>query len=158
MKHLVDFTETPLSPSGIGDTPIHYAAMGGHLDTVRYLVGLNETPITPGCKGDTPIHKAVEFGHLEIVTFLAPLTNTPLTPNDEGQTPIHDAARNGHLDILKYLVEFTDTPNALLNNLGQSPIQVAKRMRRSSPTKRKEVTKFLEKYYNSPLAKHKRIF
>eukprot|EP01064_Diplonema_japonicum_P003885 TRINITY_DN12570_c0_g1_i3.p1 TRINITY_DN12570_c0_g1~~TRINITY_DN12570_c0_g1_i3.p1 ORF type:complete len:269 (+),score=19.92 TRINITY_DN12570_c0_g1_i3:276-1082(+) len=62
-----------------GRTALHYAAMGGHLDMVRYLVDVAGAEVS--AKSDILIER-----------------NT-------GVTPLHDACGRGRMDVMKYLFE-----------------------------------------------------
>ena len=64
------FTDTPLAPNNYGGTPIHFAAVNGNLDTVKFLVGLTQTPNVPDNDGETPIEVAKVVGNVEVQKFL----------------------------------------------------------------------------------------
>ena len=113
--------ETYLATNQIGRTPIHWAALRGHVEVVKLLACLTDCPNAPDKNGETPIFMAAAMGHTEVVKILAPLTGNPNVPNRIGQTPIHAAAWKGHTEIVKMLAPLTDSPNAPDEN-GNTPI------------------------------------
>ena len=134
------FTDISNYLDGSQNTPIHYAALNGHLKTLKYLVSMTNTPIFLNSNRETPIHFAAIRGHLDTLKYLVNLTASPIATNYYGWTALHEAARAGHLDILKYLVHLTDNPNAPLEKSGMTPIDLAMAHRHD------RVAKFLEEY------------
>jgi len=55
-----------------GDTSLHWASEGGHVDVVNALLaaGAGESVNTPGSNGNTPLHCASERGHVDVVDAL----------------------------------------------------------------------------------------
>ena len=86
---------------GLGNTALHYACFGQHLDAVEFLVklgaGLNEQNLA----GDTPLHKAVEKNSISIVQFLLKKGAVPDVKNKKGQTPITHSKSTEMRKILK---------------------------------------------------------
>ena len=70
MRHLIGFTDVPLAPDKDGWTPIHFVAVSGNLETVKFLVGLTQTPNAQDYFGNTPIDLAERFGNVEVQKFL----------------------------------------------------------------------------------------
>ena len=66
----MDLTNEPMALDNQGQTPIHYASDGGHLNIVQFLVTLTKTPNVPDHWGRTPISLARNLGHKRIVEFL----------------------------------------------------------------------------------------
>ena len=90
----------------VGQTPLHYAAVGGSLPVVQYLITEQHCdPATPGPNNTTPLHYACIGGHMNIVQYLiTELGCDPIVPNIDGSLPLHIACRYGHLDLTKYLI------------------------------------------------------
>ena len=88
-------------------TPLHIAAMNGHLELVKYFVeNLNMDPNTRGFNEWAPLHHSSAEGHHNIVKYL--IENCHCNAdirNKDNNTPLHFAASNGHLDLVKYFVE-----------------------------------------------------
>lgn len=77
-------------------TPLHDAAAGGHLETVRELaagVAQIDALDESGC---TPLHLAAANGHLQTVRTLLELGADPDVVDDEGLSAYDHAVRNGH--------------------------------------------------------------
>lgn len=53
-----------------GRTALHFAAVHGHLDVVRFLVSEGSDPDVFDCKGWAPLHYATQEAHIEAVEFL----------------------------------------------------------------------------------------
>ena len=53
------------------NTPLHFAALNGHIDIVRFFItDLKCCPNIPGFCGRHPLHDAAEKGHLHIIKYL----------------------------------------------------------------------------------------
>ena len=124
----------------VRDSPLHFAALNGHVETVKFLAKFTNSPNAPNDYGETPLLVAAVRGHLGVVKFLKSVTDTPNAPDSAGSTPIYEAARYGHLDVVKYLFHFTDNPNAPNPSTGLTPKDVAERL------KHYRISKFLGKY------------
>ena len=113
LRYFIEKGCSPVTQDNRAWTPLHYAAGGKHLDTVRYLVA--EQGMDPLCcadDGTTPLHAASQAGDINIVRYLvSKLSNCKLLPLKDivtsrgiHGTPIHYAAFSGHLEIIKYFV------------------------------------------------------
>ena len=80
-------------------SPMHYAAVNGCLELVRFLVELGADKNQPASLGETPLHFAAREGHLDIVRFRS--WGQPSADN----TTSYWAAQYGHIDIFKFLVD-----------------------------------------------------
>ena len=63
-------TDNPNAPNYDRETPIYYAACGGHTEIVKILAPLTDNPNAPNIDGETPIEMAASRGHTEIVKIL----------------------------------------------------------------------------------------
>jgi len=87
-----------------GETAMHYAALYGNTDAVRYFV---ENGLSPGDKnkdGNTPLIYAIRNGNLECVEFLA---NFSCSFDSDDQSALHAACYFGDLAITKCIHENT---------------------------------------------------
>ena len=88
-----------------GDTSLHYAALNGHVQIVRYY--LEDLQMDPNIEGEwkqSPLHIASQQGYLEVVKCLTDEFGCdPLCVDDENATPLHRASQDGHLDVIKHL-------------------------------------------------------
>jgi len=101
-----------------GYTPLHFAAQGRHLDTVRMLLSRGASPDASGC-GATALHRACCVpGNAAVV---AELLRAGADPNRADastaarDTPLIKAAANGAVDVLLQLLE-AGTVNADARN------------------------------------------
>eukprot|EP00887_Chlorella_sp_A99_P000878 scaffold5.g878.t1 len=89
-------------------TPLHLAALHGHLDVVEALLAPAATPAGGGApaaadpnarslEGATPLHLAALGGHAAVVARLCRARGVlPDVPDHQGRTPLHVAAARGH--------------------------------------------------------------
>ena len=84
-----------------GWTPLHCAALEGHLDVVRFLVevGVDKNQPTTDT-GVTPLHSAAHFGHLDIARFLLEVGSNRDHQLRDGSTALHLAAEVGTLMLV----------------------------------------------------------
>ena len=86
-------------------TPLHDAAMHGHLKQVILLMDRGAT-FSSAQNGYSPLHYACENGHLSVARKLLerhPFQMHYVTKNQD--TALHVAARNGHAAIVKLLLD-----------------------------------------------------
>ena len=102
-----------------GCTPLHLAALKGHLEIVRLLIkkgarinlthikegGLHEIGAGHGGKGQTPLHFAAKAGHAEIVKLLVENGANINKLASKKQTPLSLAIQNNHFSVAEYLLE-----------------------------------------------------
>ena len=91
-----------------GNSPLHYAALYGHLNITKYLVYEKNSPRIPENNDcTTPVHIAAIVGELEIIKIFRQKFNCDFSSlaNKSGETPIHIAASFGYIELLKYFVE-----------------------------------------------------
>ena len=69
-------TTNPNTPDNDGWTPIHYAAVQGHLEMIRLLMTSTDANLNAQTNfGDSPTDIARQYGQLEIVEVLNMLIN-----------------------------------------------------------------------------------
>ena len=93
-------------------TPLHDAAMHGHLKQVILLMDRGAT-FSSAQNGYSPLHYACENGHLSVARRILerhPFQMHYVTKNQD--TALHVAARNGHAAIVKFLLD-SGTPITL---------------------------------------------
>ena len=90
-------------------TSLHYAAMGGQLDILKYLVLSNADPLSEDVFHNLPLHYAAALGHHDIVKFLVNIGSPYITRGVLNMTPTEMATAGGHFDIALYLVKLEST-------------------------------------------------
>ncbi|XP_039165198.1 ankyrin repeat-containing protein BDA1-like [Eucalyptus grandis] len=94
------------------ETPLHIAAMLGHLDFVEEILARKaELAKDQDSQGSTPLHLAAAKGYLNIVVSLLRVNPDMCNVCDiYKRNPLHVAAMKGHVAVLEYLVQ--KRPNA----------------------------------------------
>ena len=112
-----------------GHIPLHYAAINGHLEVVKYfIVELHCDPMDNKNRyGYTPLHYACRHGHLNIAQYLIREEHcNPSCENKYGTTPLHYACDKGHLNIAQYLIrEEHCNPSCEDTDFGNTPLHYA---------------------------------
>lgn len=86
-----------------GRTPIHVAAIRGHVEVIQFCVSIGGNPNVVDHKGWTPLHCAALEGHLEAVECLLECSNVKYAVNNEGKTAFSIAVESGHSHLLDVL-------------------------------------------------------
>ena len=92
---------------GYQRTPLHMAALGGHISIIKFLIlEMHCEPTSRDANNDTALHLAAVKGHLDIVQFF--ISDQKCNPKILGlncASPLHRTAEYGHLHIVKYLTD-----------------------------------------------------
>ena len=87
-------------------TPLHYAALGGHLSIVSMLVSQHNADLNArNNQNDSPLQLAARCGHTNFVKAL--INDFNCNPNEkgfEGRNIIHRACEFGHVDLVETLI------------------------------------------------------
>ncbi|KAK3436036.1 hypothetical protein EUGRSUZ_C00688 [Eucalyptus grandis] len=88
------------------ETPLHIAAMLGHLDFVKEILAQKaEMASVQDSQGSTPLHLAAAKGYLNIVESLVRAYPDTCSYCDKyKRNPLHVAAMKGHVNVLENLV------------------------------------------------------
>ena len=111
-----------------GDTPLHRAVVGGHVNTVRTLLDLGSNIEARNSDGWTPLCHAAAEGNLDIVRMLYDRgANVYARSNadDDEDMPIHLAAYFGHLQVVSFLIDRKHELLFAKNRENESPINRA---------------------------------
>ncbi|KAL7783604.1 hypothetical protein V8C37DRAFT_397010 [Trichoderma ceciliae] len=111
-----------LSPEGHvgGQFPLHLAARGGYIGTIRLLVSRGARLDANDTYGRTALHYAAEAGHLEAVSMLLSVGANPFLVDSEGCNSLHIAASKGREDIVRVLLERGMDPNLGVGSDGEA--------------------------------------
>lgn len=90
-----------------GNTVVHWAAGGGHVEILRFLVSLRMDPCEPSAKHQNRcgLHWAARNGQVEACRFLLEQRSFVDVQTDGGDTPLMLAAWQGHIDCCAFLGE-----------------------------------------------------
>ena len=106
--YIADLQYDPDLRDSTGRTPLHYAAMGGHLIITQYLVSSDADSLSEDVLHNLPLHYAAALGHQDVVQFLVNI-GSPLTARGVwDKTPAEMAAAGGHKNVLDYLDSLQD--------------------------------------------------
>lgn len=107
-------------------TPLHWAVINGHLDTVQKLLALSGD-LSPGPSGaatSSLLHFAADRGHTKLVQLFLERGFDLSVIDEELGSPLQAAAYNGHLDVVRLLLDTGANINAQAGELGTA-LQVA---------------------------------
>ena len=123
-------TEKRNPPNETGFTPLHGAAINGHLDVFQLIIQNVNEKNPPDGEGNTPLHRAAEYGHLNICQMIIQTVCLKNPPNNLGFTPLHFAARNGNASICELIMKNVGNKNPKASN-GSTPLHEAAKSTRS---------------------------
>lgn len=106
----------PASEEGL--TPLHVAAIQGHINVVKLLVDAGMACSTQDESRKNALHYAAENGHLEVVEWLIDHVNQADT-DATGCTPVDLALEKGYFEIVKLLLsknQKAEESDTLLHN------------------------------------------
>lgn len=103
-------------------TPLHNAAVSGHLDVVRLLVNAGAEVDTADDRGRTPLIRAAEYGNLPVVDLLVSHGAKLDWVDAFGWTALYQSTLCGHSDMVEHLLVL----GADMNGAGgESPVLAA---------------------------------
>ena len=74
---------------GLGNTPAHYSAQAGHIDTLELLLQFKADPNIQNQVGDTPLHKAVTKNIARSIELLCEAGGDANIKNKKGLSPMN---------------------------------------------------------------------
>ncbi|KAK4372979.1 hypothetical protein RND71_008363 [Anisodus tanguticus] len=88
------------------ETPLHIAAMRGHIEFVRLILAQNPQLATElDSRKSSALHIASAKGHLQIVKMLMVVNPEMCLARDrDGRNPLHLAAIKGRVEVIKELI------------------------------------------------------
>ena len=90
----------------LGATPLHFSAINGSYQLVKYFVDTGTDINLKGIKGTNCLHIATFYGKFDLCKTLRNKNNFDARiPNSDGWTALHFSASNGSYELVKY---FTD--------------------------------------------------
>jgi ankyrin repeat protein len=91
----------------LGQTPLMYAAMGGHTNICEFLIdhGADPSLYDRGMDSSAPIHHAAEWGRDDVIRYFASIGENLDRPTQQNFRPIDVAAYSGQAESIKTFVE-----------------------------------------------------
>jgi len=104
----------------LGLTPIHYAILGNHIDTLEklFVLGANTDILTSTIdrEGDSLLHFAAVNGSKEMINCLIGLGVNTNVKNSKGETALHYAAAKENIAAMETLIRGGADPHLCDNN------------------------------------------
>ncbi|KAH6826286.1 hypothetical protein C2S53_012247 [Perilla frutescens var. hirtella] len=93
--------------NSFNETPLHVAAMIGHVDFVKEIIQLKPQLINElNLQQSSPLHLASAKGHVDVVRFLLSVDKGACLARDRNElTPLHLAASKGRVEAMKLLLQ-----------------------------------------------------
>ena len=110
-----------------GVTPLHIAALKGHLETCELIIACKVKDKNPATNnGYTPLCLAVQKNYIKICDLLLKNVKNKLPITSQELTPFHAAAHLGHLEICKlFLQNLSEKDKLPTNSNGLTPFHEA---------------------------------
>lgn len=107
MDHLVNALLQHSAPvdakTALGNTPLMYAAAGGHHDCAKILIRAGAKVNSQDSTGETPLHKAVREGHVKVVNVLLEKGADKTLVNKAGMSPVAVADKSKRVEVVNAL-------------------------------------------------------
>src|SRR5262249_576221 len=94
-------------------TPLHQAALSGHVEVVGLLLERGADPNLAASDGIAPLHYAAQAGHLEIAQMLVEHGANVNALTAMGEPPIHFEKKNQHEALANYLKDHGARPGEI---------------------------------------------
>ena len=107
-----------------GFSLLHYATMGGYIESCKYLMSNLKENNPASNDGFTPLYIAAQNGRYDICKLIVGNVDEKNPAINGGCTPLSVAASNGHIDICKLIIGNVDNKNPA-NNQGNTPLHKA---------------------------------
>jgi ankyrin repeat protein len=120
---LKDNPDLALSRDNFGMTPLHWAAAGGHRNTVELLLANRADVNAQDNAGETPLHLAAK-GHKDVAELLLANRANVNAQDNAGETPLHLAAEDHFEDVAELLLAKQADVN-VKNKRGETPLHLA---------------------------------
>ena len=92
-----------VNASGNGQSPLHLAAIMGHVEVTELLIASGADLEGTDKYGNTPLHYAAHHGRKETTKLLITKGADVNVKRDDGNTPLDNATKYKHTDIIELL-------------------------------------------------------
>ena len=118
--------ERPERPGKANATPLHYAALCGICDVVKFLIVERSQDVNARGfnKDETPLHVALRSGHAGVARLLLEHGADAKAQDGDKSTPLLLASRGGHAEVARVLLKHGVDPE-VQDEDGWSPLEVA---------------------------------
>ncbi|OWZ20683.1 hypothetical protein PHMEG_0004858 [Phytophthora megakarya] len=107
-------------------TPLHEAAINGHLQVCRLLVNFGLLVDCHTTRGRTPLMYAVKGDFVELARYLVEKAGANVNEQNEmGVTAVYIACQDGHEEMVKFLVQEAHADVNLSNRTNHTPLHEA---------------------------------
>ncbi|XP_046341569.2 ankyrin repeat and KH domain-containing protein mask-like isoform X2 [Haliotis rufescens] len=114
-----------------GDSILHLACGGGHMETVRFVLSLNVVDINSrGLKSTTPMMRAAVGGHRDVVELLVSKGADVLLVDGVGNNVLHLACMIGDMETVEFVLSLNVVDIDARNYLGMTAADAARLMGR----------------------------
>ncbi|XP_067650462.1 ankyrin repeat domain-containing protein 50-like [Haliotis asinina] len=106
-----------------GDSVLHAACRGGHMNLVKYVLSSYRTDVNSRSKsGKTPLMTTVYYGHREIFDVLLGMGANVSHVNNDGDNILHYVCRGGHVSMARYLLSTCSVDINSRSKVGKTPL------------------------------------
>ncbi|CAI5744474.1 unnamed protein product [Peronospora destructor] len=107
-------------------TPLHEAAINGHLDVCRLLVKFGLLVDYHNTRGRTPLMYAVKGNYVELARyFVREASANANEKNETSVTALYIACQDGHEEMVNFLVQEANVDVNLSNRTNHAPLHEA---------------------------------
>ena len=119
--------ESVNSLSCLKSSPLHYAVLGGNVDTVQFLVERGARVDSRNSFGETPLHWACKEGKESIVRLLLHKKASPNVLDTERNSPMHWCSEYDNAAAIQLLIQNGGFRSFFVRNEeGLNPLRIAK--------------------------------
>jgi hypothetical protein len=124
-----------------GSTPLHSAAVNGHVEIARLLLQNGADVNAKSNFDSTPLHDAAIFGHIDILHLLVENGADLEAQSNYGWRALHSAAFHGNLPFIQELISRYHVDINARDNNGRTALRLA---RHGNPHLHPQVITFLQ--------------
>ncbi|KAL3866410.1 hypothetical protein ACJMK2_043711 [Sinanodonta woodiana] len=106
LSGLIDCGTDPWCKTSQGETLLHRACLGGHIEMSNYLIQSYPTMLDQvDNMKRTAAHFAAESGNISLLSYLIDCGTDPWCKTSHEETLLHRACLSGHLEMSKHLIK-----------------------------------------------------